>query len=84
MKLNQSGSAWLIGALAVAIAGCASYERQDFGQAVKHMQAAQRATPDAEATPLDAQLGQRVLQRYRTDVAEPEEIRNEIIINIGN
>jgi hypothetical protein len=69
----------------VGAAGCLSYpEKQDFGESVKHMQAMQTARPGMQPAPQDGQRARAVLGAYRNDVASPDEIRNEIVINIGS
>ncbi len=85
MKAISFYKAALAAAVLPVITGCVVYpERDDFGQAVRHMQEVQSATAESKAAPQDGQRAQRVLQQYRADVAKPKEIKNEITINVGN
>ena len=70
-------------ALGFTTVGCVYPEKQDFGDAVRHMQTVQTATPGAEVTPQDGQRIRSVLETYREDISKPQEIRNEITINVG-
>ena len=71
--------------LVVSATGCVMYpERQDFGDAVRHMQTIQAATPETQGFPQDGLRGQLILKTFREDVAKPVEIKNEIVINVGS
>lgn len=73
----------LLGAMSAT--GCLSYpERQDFGGSVEHMQAMQIARPGMQPAPQDGERARTVLEAYRQDVAGPEQIRNDIVINVGS
>lgn len=69
---------------AVGATGCLSYpEKQDFGEGVRHIQAIQVARPGVQPAPQDGERARAVLEVYRKDVASPEAIQNDIVINIG-
>lgn len=71
--------------VAIGSSGCTMFpERQDFGDAVRHMQAIQDATPETQGFAQDGQRGRLILQTFREDVAKPAEIKNEIVINVGS
>lgn len=80
------------------LAGCAEYStaplrlEQDFGNSVRQMQAAQtlnakKASDPALVEPVktfDGKKGEAVLDKaYRKDVAKPQEVKQDIIFNIG-
>lgn len=70
---------------ATGATGCLSYpEEQDFGRSVQQLQAAQVAHPAMRPAPQDGQRARNVLEAYRQDVAGPQEIQNEIVINVGS
>lgn len=65
--------------------GCLSYpEKQDFGRSVQHFQAVQVAHPAMRPAAQDGERARIVLEAYRQDVAGPQEIQNEIVINVGS
>lgn len=65
--------------------GCLSYpEEQDFGRSVQHLQAVQIARPGMQPAAQDGERARIVLEAYRQDVAGPQEIQNEIVINVGS
>lgn len=65
--------------------GCLSYpEEQDFGMSVQQLQAVQVARPGMQPAPQDGERARIVLEAYRQDVAGPQEIQNEIVINVGS
>ncbi len=71
--------------IAVGVSGCITYpEKEDFGDAVRHMHAVQDATPETEGFAQDGLRGQNVLKVFREDVAKPSEVKNEIVINVGS
>ncbi len=73
-----------VGALAVGAAGCVMYpETEDFGDAVRHMQAVQQGASDSAGPGQDGMRGQLILKTLREDVAKPAEVKNEIVINVG-
>jgi hypothetical protein len=64
---------------------------QDFGKSVRNMVKAQTYNPEASRNPpvgppkgLDGTRGNRALETYRGDVAQPEVIDQPIRINIGD
>lgn len=67
----------------LTVIGCVYPEKQDFGDAVRHMHTVQTATPGAEVAPQDGQRIRSVLETYREDISKPQEIKNEITINVG-
>lgn len=71
--------------LVLSVTGCVVYaERQDFGDAVRHMQAVQDATPETQGFAQDGIRGRLILKTLREDIAKPQEIKNEIVINVGS
>ena len=72
-------------ALVTVVAGCVSYpERQDFGEAVRHMQAAQTALPGMPVEPHDGERARAILDVHRGDIAAPKDVTSDIVINIGS
>lgn len=70
---------------ATGAAGCLSYpEEQDFGRSVQELQAQQIARPQMQPAAQDGERARIVLEAYRQDVAGPQEIQNEIVINVGS
>lgn len=70
--------------IALGASGCIHYpETEDFGDAVRHMQTIQTATPGTQAVPQDGIRTREVLRTYREDVGRPQEVRKEITINVG-
>jgi hypothetical protein len=75
----------------LALAGCAtSAVEDDFGNSVAAMIESQKAHPEVSANPdpngvdgTDADRVVRVLETYREDVARPENVSQDIIVNIG-
>ena len=71
--------------------GCAaSASREDFGNSVRHMVQSQKAHPEISANPdeegvdgTDAERVVKVLETYRNDIANPVEVSEPIIVNIG-
>lgn len=83
--LKRAVTGFLLVAATAGAAGCAYYpEKQDFGHAVRHVQTLQTASPGTSAAPQDGERARTALQVYREDIAKPQEIRNEIVINVGN
>lgn len=89
-KLNIiSGLA--LAAAATLAGGCAhgpeNVER-DYGNSVRHMVESQTANPaaPADANAIEHGDGQRlnnVIEAYRKDVAKPEDVKRDIVINVG-
>ncbi|MGI9285751.1 MAG: hypothetical protein ACR2P1_10200 [Pseudomonadales bacterium] len=78
----------LIGA-GTTLAGCTTYT--SFGQSVQHLVTEQTldplaysADPAKSIRPIDGAKAAKVLQIHREDIAKPQEISNDIIVNIGN
>jgi type IV pilus biogenesis protein CpaD/CtpE len=79
-------------AAGLALAGCATGPEtveKDFGNSVRHMMQVQTANPSApvDGNALDHGDGQRansVMEAYRKDVGKPEEVKKEIILNMGD
>lgn len=71
-------------ALVTGAAGCVSYpERQDFGEAVRHMQTEQTATPGMHVEPHDGERARAILDVHRGDIAAPKDVTSDIVINVG-
>ena len=63
--------------MAPFLTGCASNDElveSNYGESVRNMIAAQTAHPNRGVTGLDGQKAALTLQRYRTDVARPQEV----------
>ena len=63
--------------MAPFLTGCAGNDElveSNYGESVRHMIAAQTAYPNRDVTGLDGQKAALTLQRYRTDVARPQEV----------
>ena len=82
-QLKQAVTGTVLATLGLTAIGCVYPEKQDFGDAVRHMQTVQTARPGAEVAPQDGQRIRSVLETYREDISQPQEIRNEITINVG-
>lgn len=75
----------------LVLAACAEPTalEKDFGNSVRAMVAAQKYTPPAAVQPVPVPIGidgkkaEQVLRTYRQDVSQPQEIKNEIQINVG-
>lgn len=75
------------------LSGCATkptISERNFGAAVKQMIQAQtydlKAAQEPEPEPvrvLDGEHAAQIIEVYQKDVAKPEEVRNEIQINVG-
>jgi type IV pilus biogenesis protein CpaD/CtpE len=81
--------------IVVALAsGCAtepSGVEEDFGTSVRQMIRAQTYDPSTLENPsrepvtgLDGEYAEAVVDAYKGDIAKPEQVRNEIEINVGN
>lgn len=71
--------------MGTALAGCITYpERDDFGDGVRHFQSIQTADPEMQPAPQDGERARAVLRVHREDISSPEEVRNEIVINVGS
>ncbi len=74
----------LLLAMGVGATGCVVWpQKEDFGDSVRHMQSAQTATSATQVAPQDGERTRAVLQTYRQDISKPQEIKNEITINVG-
>ena len=82
-QFKQIATGAVLAALGLTVIGCVYPEKQDFGEAVQHMQTVQTATPGADVAPQDGQRIRAVLETYREDISRPQEIRNDITINVG-
>lgn len=82
-ELKRIATGALLLTLGISATGCIYAEKQDFGDAVRHMQTVQTATPSTQVAPQDGQRTRAVLRTYREDIAKPQEIKNEITINVG-
>jgi hypothetical protein len=82
-----------LGTLVALGGGCATeptVSEQQFGSSVRQMiraqlydpAAAERPSPDP-VTGLDGPQAEQALARHRQTVGRPEEVRSEIIVNIG-
>lgn len=79
--------------LMVLMAGCATkptISQENFGASVRQMIEAQTNDPQAARNPdpeaisiLDGQQAVEVIEVHRKHVAKPQEIHNEIQINVG-
>jgi hypothetical protein len=73
------------------MAGCAhgpEAVENDYGNSVRHMMQAQTANPaaPADANALDHGDGVRLnnaVEAWRKDVAQPENVQQDIVINVG-
>jgi len=83
-----------VGAAALVVAGCTIEPTQteaNFGVSVRQMIQAQTADPSTiaapSAEPIDGSDGRRtenVLEAYRTDVAKPDAVNDEVVISLDN
>ena len=83
-----------VGAAALVLAGCSGEPTQtqtNFGVSVRQMIQAQIADPstlgDTSSEPIDGSDGRRteaVLEAYRTDVAKPETVNDDVVISLDN
>ena len=84
----------MFGAAALMLAGCSGEPTQtqtNFGASVRQMVEAQTANPSTIANPsattiagTDAKRVEAVLEAYRTDVAKPEAVNDNVTINLDN
>lgn len=82
LKKIMSSAAMVV--LVAGAAGCVVYpEKQDFGESVRHVQAIQVARPIMATAPQDGERAKAVLEAYRRDISEPQEVQNDIVINVG-
>lgn len=78
-------------AVAVFLGGCATYTpppgSHPYGASVEQMVERQNAYPDkvvTDAMPVvDGTISQNVIETYRKSTGKPQEIKNEIQVNIG-
>lgn len=80
----------LVAATSACSTGPSNVER-DYGNSVRQMVAGQTLDPAASRNPdpnaIDSGDGDRlnnVLEAYRGDVAKPEEVGEDIVINVGD
>jgi hypothetical protein len=73
-----------------ACAGEPTLTERNFGDSVRQMVRAQTAHPETLTAPsndpvtsADGQILEAVLEVYRTDVAKPASVGDEIVINVG-
>lgn len=88
--ITASGSAALLVAL---ITGCGqgpTLSERNYGVSVRQMVRAQIYNPEAAANPSpdpvnvrDGKLGRQIIEAYRADVAAPEQVKQDITINVG-
>lgn len=84
-RVKQVFSSLMALVLMTSAAGCVSYpERQDFGEAVRHMQATQTALPGMPVEPHDGERARAILDVHRGDIAAPKDVTSDIVINIGS
>lgn len=83
-ELKKVTGSTLLFVFGVSLYGCTVWpQKEDFGDAVTHMQTEQKATPATQAAPQDGQRMRSVLRVYREDVGKPQEVKQEITINVG-
>lgn len=90
--INISGGLLLALTLG-ATSGCYSGKtatEEDFGNSVRQMSRAQTLNPETttlpDPEPIDQGDGDRlnnVLETYRSDVAKPESVKEDIVVNVG-
>ena len=86
--ITASGSVTLLVAL---MTGCGpTLSERNHGVSVRQMVRAQIYDPEAAANPslypanvLDGKLGRPIIEAYRADVAAPEQVKQDITINVG-
>ena len=74
------------------VLACSSLEHQgEMGGSVRAMVNEQVANPNAAAEAkgkeqrgLDGQMGEKIMEAYRQNIAKPTEVNNEIHINVGS
>lgn len=72
----------------VAAQGCATGPEKteaDFGNSVRQMIAVQKSAPPATGTPssYDGRQAEKVLQTYRGTVGRPEQLKQDVLVNMG-
>ncbi len=88
MKKAMSALAGLL--ILYVLVGCQAYPttEDEFGDSVRHMVRSQQIyTGPVDTTPVSQGDGERleaVLESYRTEVSDPEDVGQPIVINIGN
>jgi len=93
MRITQMANKSRLGAILftlVAIGGCETSPtatEADFGNSVRSMVRNQTVNPDpADAVPVESGDGVRTrngLEVYRADVARPEQVKKDLIIDVG-
>lgn len=87
--ITASGSVTLLVAL---MTGCGpTLSERNYGVSVRQMVRAQIYDPEAAANPSpdpvnvrDGKLGRQIIEAYRADVAAPQEVKQDITINVGS
>ncbi|WP_261842028.1 hypothetical protein [Aliamphritea ceti] len=81
----------MIIAMGLMISGCSSQQRPELGSSVQAMIEQQTYNPAAtqqnasrDGNSLDGEIGVNVLRKYREAVSKPQEVKNEIQVNIGS
>ena len=82
-EIKRTAAGALVIALGLSATGCLYADKEGFGDSVRHMQTVQTATPGRQVAPQDGERMREVLKTYREDIAKPQEIKNEITINVG-
>ncbi|MBQ0757057.1 MAG: hypothetical protein KBT66_05605 [Amphritea sp.] len=78
--------------LLILLSGCTSQQHSmKLGDSVNQLVSQQTLNPDAAVkngtalkSDLDGQIGENILQTYRTSTGEPKAVQKEIKISIGN
>lgn len=83
-ELKRVCNPMMILLLGTGAAGCITYpEKQDFGEAVRQMQAVQTASPGTNVRPHDGERARAILDVHRGDIAAPKDVQSDIVINVG-
>lgn len=81
--------AWLLGACATQFGTEPGAVEKDFGNSVRNMINSQKYTPPQPVAPpgavpgMDGPLAEGILREYRRDISKPQEVKKEIVINVG-
>lgn len=88
--ITASGSVTLLVALMTGCGQGPTLSERNYGVSVRQMIRAQIYDPEAAANPSpdpvnvrDGKLGSRIIEAYRGDVAAPQEVKQDITINVG-
>lgn len=83
-ELKRLCNPLMIVVLGTSAAGCVTYpERQDFGDAVRHVQSVQTASPGMRVEPHDGERARAILDVHRGDIGAPKDVQSDIVINVG-